>query len=313
MANAYFHIFENRGVIRLAGEDRATFLQGLVSNDVLKVTPERAGYGAFLTAQGKFLHDFFLVATDDALLIETAADRLDEFFKNLRMYKLRSKVDLSIESESWIVAAVFGADTLDVLGLPAERGAARAFAGGLTFVDPRHADAGARVLLPDTTGAAALESAGLKPTGQDAYDRRRVSLGLPDGARDMAVEKTVLLEAGFEEMGGVDFQKGCYMGQELTARTKYRGLVKRRLMPIIINGPLPASGMEITLDGKEAGEVRSVVANSGGGEEGGEEDRGGMGLAMIRLNRLDEALRSGAPLTAGEATIIPRKPDWARF
>ena len=308
MANAYFHIFDDRGVIRIAGEDRSTFLQGLVSNDVLKVTAERAGYGAFLTAQGKFLHDFFLIETGDALLIETAADRIDEFFAKLKMYKLRSKVEMTVESDAWIVAAVFGPDTFDTLTLPAERGAASGFAEGLAFVDPRHADAGARVLLPDITGAAALEAAGLKQTDRAAYDRRRVSIGLPDGSKDMAIEKTVLLEAGFEELGGVDFEKGCYMGQELTARTKYRGLVKRRLMPIIINGPLPEPGTEITLDGREAGEVRSVVPNSGGGNEGG-----GMGLAMIRLNRLDEALRSGDPLTAGEATVIPHKPDWATF
>lgn len=308
MANAYFHVFDDRGVIRVSGEDRASFLQGLVSNDVLKVTPDRAGYGAFLTPQGKFLYDFFLIETGDALLIETAADRLDEFFRKLRLYKLRSKIELSVDSDSWMVAAVFGAGALDTFTLPADRGAAGAFAEGIAFVDPRHGDAGVRVLLPRVAGTAALEAAGLGATDRDAYDRRRVSLGLPDGSRDMAVEKTVLLEAGFEELGGVDFDKGCYMGQELTARTKYRGLVKRRLMPVIINGPLPAPGTEITLDGREAGEVRSVVANNGGGSEGG-----GMGLAMIRLNRLDEALRSGDPLTAAEATVIPHKPDWANF
>lgn len=308
MANAYFHVFDDRGVIRLGGEDRAAFLQGLVSNDVLKVTPEVSGYGAFLTAQGKFLHDFFLIETGDTLLIETAADRLEEFFRKLRMYKLRSKIELAIDSDAWTVAAVFGSEAAEALGLPTERGATRPFADGVAFVDPRHADAGARVLLPNGAGGDVLVAAGLIPADREAYDRRRVSLGLPDGARDMAVEKTVLLEAGFEELGGVDFAKGCYMGQELTARTKYRGLVKRRLMPVIINGPLPASGTEITLDGREAGEVRSVVANAGAGGEGG-----GMGLAMIRLNRLDEALRSGDPLTAGEATVIPHKPDWATF
>lgn len=305
MANAYLHVFEDRGVIRLSGEDRVTFLQGLVSNDVTKVSPEQAGYGAFLTAQGKFLYDFFLIALDDSLLIETAADRIDEFLRKLRMYKLRSKIELSAASEAWTVAAVFGDGALSALGLPAERGSSIPLGGGIAFVDPRHAEAGARLVLP--AGDGATDALGLRPVDRDAYDRRRVALGLPDGARDMAVEKTVLLEAGFEELGGVDFEKGCYMGQELTARTKYRGLVKRRLMPIAIDGPLPTPGTEITLDGREAGEVRTVVAN-GDGQEGG-----GSGLAMIRLNRLDEALRSGAPLTAGEATVIPHKPDWARF
>src|SRR3546814_10811714 len=98
------------------------------------------------------------------------------------------------------------------------------------------------VLLPASADDGALAAAGLQPTGIESYERRRVALGLPDGSRDLAVEKTVLLEAGFEELGGVDFDKGCYMGQELTARTKYRGLVKRRLLPVRNAGPLPAPG-----------------------------------------------------------------------
>ena len=303
MTDAYFHLFETRGVIRVDGVDQVTFLQGLVSNDVEQVTPEHAGYGAFLTPQGKFLHDFFLTVGDGALLLDTEGERADAFFKKLRMYKLRSKVTLSIASDDWAVAAVFGPDALAALDLPAERGAAKPFAGGLAYVDPRLADIGTRFLLPKTGARAALEALGLAEVEAHTYHRRRVSLGLPDGAQDMAVEKTVLLEAGFEELGGVDFKKGCYMGQELTARTKYRGLVKRRLMPVSIDGPLPAPGTEITLDGKEAGEIRSIV---GEGEHGD-------GLAMIRLNRLEDAFTAGEPLMAGAATVIPRKPDWAKF
>ncbi len=304
MAGAHYHLFQDRGVIRIAGEDRVAFLQGLVSNDIEKVSASHAGYGAFLTPQGKFLHDFFVVSFGDALLIDTAADRIDGFFSKLRMYKLRSRVELSLDSAAWSIAAVFGDDALAALGLGEQRGDAGAFGAGVAFVDPRHAGIGARVLLPRDDAAAVLEGANLTPADRAGYDGRRVALGLPDGARDMAVEKTVLLEAGLEELGGVDFDKGCYLGQELTARTKYRGLVKRRLMPITIDGPAPEPGTEITLDGKEAGEVRSIVVGSGGSATG---------LAMIRLNRLDEALQAGAPLTAGDATVIPRKPDWARF
>ena len=308
MASAQYHVFEDRGVIRVTGEDRVSFLQGLVSNDVEKVAADRAGFGAFLTPQGKFLHDFFLVECDGSLLIETAEERIEDFFRKLRMYKLRSKVELAIDSETWISAAVFGDGVATALGTGDDRGSAVPFAGGIAFLDPRHADVGARVLLPAAGGVATLEALGLTATDRAAYDRRRVDLGLPDGARDMAIEKTVLLEAGFEELGGVDFDKGCYLGQELTARTKYRGLVKRRLMPVTIDGPAPAPGTEITLDGKEAGEIRSVVP---GMVSGGEATA--TGLAMIRLNRLDEALQAGAPLTADGATVIPRKPDWARF
>jgi len=302
MVKGWYHLLENRGFLRVDGLDRVEFLQGLVSNDVTKVTAGRAGYGAFLTAQGKFLFDFFMIADGDALVLDTEGDRVGDFFRRLRMYKLRSKIELS--QSGYRAAVVIGDDALAALGLPAERGAARPFAGGVAYVDPRHAEAGARVLLPASADESALTAAGLQPIGIEAYERRRVALGLPDGSRDMAVEKTVLLEAGFEELGGVDFDKGCYMGQELTARTKYRGLVKRRLMPVAINGPLPDSGTLITLDGQEAGEVRSVVPDG---------DRHATGLAMIRLNRLDEAFKAGLPLMAGEATVIANPPAWAKF
>ena len=302
MVKGWYHLLENRGFLRIDGADRVAFLQGLVSNDVTRVALDRAGYGAFLTAQGKFLFDFFLVADGDALVLDTEGDRVGDFFRRLRMYRLRSKVDIS--QGGYRAAVAVGDGALGALGLPAERGAARPFGGGVAYVDPRHVEAGARVLLPASADDGVLAAAGLQPTGIEAYDRRRVALGLPDGSRDMAVEKTVLLEAGFEELGGVDFAKGCYMGQELTARTKYRGLVKRRLMPIAINGPLPAPGTEITLDGREAGEVRSVVPDG---------DAHATGLAMIRLNRLEEAFQGGLPLMAGEATVIASRPAWAKF
>ncbi|NQW12168.1 MAG: folate-binding protein YgfZ [Alphaproteobacteria bacterium] len=304
MATAQYYQFNDRACLTIGGEDRTSFLQGLVSNDVTKVSAARAGYGAFLTPQGKFLHDFFLAEIGGGFVLDTEAERIDEFFRKLRLYKLRAKVDLALAGEAWQSLAVFGEGALERLKVPAERGAAIPFHGGVAFVDPRHVEIGARLLLPVAAGTEPLDALGLTPADRAAYDRRRVTLGLPDGARDMAVEKTVLLEAGFEELGGVDFDKGCYMGQELTARTKYRGLVKRRLMPITLHGPLPAPGTEITLNGKEAGEIRSVVADG---------NDHAIGLAMIRLNRLDEALQAGIPLIAGEATVIPSKPDWAKF
>ena len=144
-------------------------------------------------------------------------------------------------------------------------------------------------------GASAFSSLGFITGEMSNYERLRLSLGLPNGSRDMEVEKATLLESGFEELNGVDFDKGCYLGQELTARTKYRGLVKKRLMPVRIYGDPPAPGTEITQNGKNAGELRSTVDD--------------IGMALIRL----EALKSDNPLIAGQATLSPQKPEWADF
>ena len=136
---------------------------------------------------------------------------------------------------------------------------------------------------------------GLAEGNWEAHDRLRVSLGIPDGSRDMQVDKTVLLEAGFDELNGVDWDKGCYMGQELTARTKYRGLVKRRLMPVLVDGPMPAPGTPVMAGGREAGEIRSGAGNTA--------------LALIRLNMLE----SSNSFVAGNVVVRPIKPDWAAF
>lgn len=288
-----FTTLDDRGVIRVSGPDARAFLQGLVSNDVDKVSPERAIWSAFLTPQGKYLFDFMIAEHDGALLLEVEAARLADFAKRLRMYKLRSKVDLADESGEWVVAAVFGEGAAQALGLDDTAGTARAFAKGIAAVDPRLAALGARLLLPAAGGTAPLIDASLAETDRDGYEAYRIALGVPDGSRDLEVDKTVLLEAGFEELNGVDFQKGCYMGQELTARTKYRGLVKRRLMPVTLSSAVEP-GTPVTLGEKEAGEIRSVSGNRA--------------IAMLRLNVVEEA--AGAPLTAGAATAIPERPAW---
>jgi folate-binding protein YgfZ len=151
--------------------------------------------------------------------------------------------------------------------------------------DPRLAEAGWRILTdrPLPTDA-----------GPEAYDAHRLALGLPDGSRDMESEHSVLLEAGFDELNGVSWTKGCYMGQELTARTRYRGLVKRRLVPVEVEGPLPSRGTPVTRNGVELGEMRS--------------GRQARGMALLRLAAL-----KGALLACGEAVLRARVPAWMRL
>ncbi|HXR87308.1 MAG TPA: folate-binding protein [Stellaceae bacterium] len=297
MAELFYTQLPARGVIEITGEDRVPFLQGLVSNDVAKAAPGRAIYAALLTAQGRYLFDFFIIAKGDALYLDAEAARLADLQRRLAIYKLRAKAALSDASARFAVAAAWGDGTPQALGLAGDTGAAKEFAGGVAYLDPRLVALGARFLLPCEKSDAPAQ-AGFAASDAAAYDRHRLALGVPDGTRDLAPEKALLMEAGFDELNGIDWQKGCYMGQELTARMRYRGLVKKRLLPVAIEGGDVAPGTAITQEGSEAGEMLS--------------GRDGRGLALLRLEAVEAAQKSGADLKAGAAIIRPQKPDWLK-
>lgn len=298
MANPSFARLENRGLLAVRGEDARTFLQGLISNDIRRVSGDRAIHAAFLTAQGKYLHDFFVVPLGDALMLDCEAARAADLARRLSLYRLRSEVSVEERTAEYIVAAVFGEKVDHAFQLDGEAGAA-AFAGGVIYRDPRLAAAGMRAILPREGGEDALRRMGFEEAPFAAYDAHRLALCLPDGSRDMVVEKTILLEAGFDELNGVDWQKGCFLGQELTARTKYRGLIKRRLLPVRFDGPAPAPGTQVLLDGRDAGEMRSSAA--------------GIGLALLRLESLAATESRGAPLMAGDTRLLAEKPSWMKI
>lgn len=298
MAGPRYIMLEDRGIVTIGGENRRTFLQGLISNDVSRVDGSRSVYAAFLTAQGKYLHDFFVAEIGDVLALECERRRSADLVRRLRIYKLRAKVAVEDRSADWAVAALIGEDAAAAVGLASEAGASAPFLGGVAFVDPRLADGGVRAILPAADAAKRLSDAGFVAETQDAYDRHRLALGLADGSRDMELERTILLECGFDELHGVDWEKGCFLGQELTARTKYRGLIRKRLIPVLVEGPLPEPGTPILKDDREVGEMRS--------------GSGDLGLAMLRLEAL-EAGAGPAPFMAGEARLTPRLPDWLKL
>src|SRR3954471_16218603 len=281
MSVTSYTLLPHRSVIAIGGPDRAEFLQGLISNDTTKVGPGRAIWAALLTPQGRFLNDMFVVEDGaGTFLLETERERAAALARKLKMYTLRSKVTVEDRSATMETAVVFGpgADKM----LPVE--------GATAFVDPRLPELGVRVLAP--VGEAA-KRIGLPEAPIAGYEALRLRLGVPDGSRDLTVEKALLLESGFDELHGVDWQKGCYMGQELTARTKYRGLIKRRLFPVKVEGALPAPGTPVERDGREVGEIRSGL--------------GDRAIAMLQL----EAARE--PLSAGGARITAEVPGWMRL
>ncbi|NVJ71027.1 MAG: folate-binding protein YgfZ [Alphaproteobacteria bacterium] len=228
---------EARGVIRLKGPEARSFLQGIVTNDVMKADAETAVYAALLTPQGKFLFDMMIVSDGDDLLLDVEAARKPDLMRRLMMYKLRADVEIIDEPEMAVWVSFEEPDT-----------------AGVMFLDPRNAALGWRLISAEKPAAPELSV--------HDYETKRLTLGVPDGSRDMSPEKYFWLETGAEQQNGVSFTKGCYVGQELTARMKHRTNLKKMLVSVQIEGGAPEVGTMIeTAEGKKAGEVRSSCGN----------------------------------------------------
>lgn len=256
-------VLESRTLVSVAGADWRDFLQGLITQDVETLAPGEARLGALLTPQGRLLYDLFVVGRDDGAWLDVAAEHRDALIQRLTLYKLRAKVAIAADDAQ--IAAAFGD------GAPT---------GGPWIKDPR---------LP----ALGWRGYGLEApaTATEAdYDAHRLALGVP-GPADWGVEKSYPIEADFDLLGGIDFKKGCFVGQETTSRMKRRGQIKTRMLPIVFDGPPPAPGTEVLAGDLRAGEVLS----------------GHDGLAMALL-RLDRAL--GAELTADGRPVKVQTPDW---
>lgn len=237
MSKPFFVKLKNRGLIHIEGEDRYKFLQGLVTNDVENIPSGQAVYTCLLTPQGKFLHDFFVLDGEDFLLLDCeGGERAQDLYKRLNMYRLRSKVTLSIEEHNDIYA-VFG--TQPTTGSP----------------DPRHSEMGWRT----------FEKPGdIEERPFEEWDTRRIRLAIPDGSRDMEPEQSTMLESNIDKLHGVAFDKGCYVGQEVTARMHYRGLAKKHLYGVEFKGaPPPETGSDIHVNGKLIGQMRSSCGQLG--------------------------------------------------
>ena len=214
--DSFFVKLKNRGLIHLEGPDRHAFLQGLITNDINTLKPGKALYACLLTPQGKFLHDFFITEGHDFTLLECeGGGRAQDLFERLNRYRLRADVQISVEENVPVYA------TLPPLIPPASGGARAQRRGGAP--DPRHPEMGIRAFEKPSD----LEE---KPF--EDWDRRRIRFGIPDGSRDMIPEKSTLDEANIERWNGVSHDKGCYVGQELTARMHHRGLGKKHLKTV---------------------------------------------------------------------------------
>jgi folate-binding protein YgfZ len=280
IAMAYASILDDRAVIALSGTEARDFLQGLVTNDMAACVDRHAVYAALLTPQGKILFEFFIVPDAEShFLIDCAAKRAADLTKRLSMYKLRAKIEIASRPEL-AVAAVWNKD-----------GAApQTPAGAVTFVDPRLSALGVRMIATRDVLARAV---GNFPHGD--YTEHRLALAVPDSA-DLPPDSVFALDAGLEELNGVSFKKGCYVGQEVTARMKHRSSARRRFVVAESADALPAAGTPVDSGGREIGTLAS-----------GEAKRA---LALVRLDRLAEAEAAQSVITAAGRRLVLRKAAW---
>ena len=265
-----------RAVISLEGGDTRDFLQGLVTNDLTHCASGKAIYTGLLTPQGKILFDFFIAADGPVYFVDCAARWADELARRLKFYRLRAQVAITPRPD-FAVAAIWDEP-------PPTR-----TEGVLEFPDPRLAVLGTRLIGEKTRIETRI---GKFPPGD--FDRFRLQLGIPEST-DLPPDQVFALDAGFEELNGVSFSKGCYVGQEVTARMKHRATARRRFY-IVEGDPLPAPGTSIEAEGREVGKISS--------------GKNGLGLALVRLDRVADAEASGVRTKANGHPIRLRRPEW---
>lgn len=274
MTKAMFQHLSDRALLRVEGDDCVHFLQNIVTCDVTRLSAGQAAFGALLTPQGKILFDFFLVRTANGFLIDVADSLSAELRKRLMFYRLRAKVSVEPAEPGLAVFAIWGGSS----------GAAN----GMMVQDPRLAAMGMRLygtIPPDLP--------------ESDYNAHRIALGMPQGGDDFAYGDTFPHEALMDQYGGVDFTKGCYVGQEVVSRMQHRGTARTRVLRVDGEHALPPAGTDVTAGERTIGRMGS--------------SSGTHGLAMIRMDRTKSALDGGAAILASGITLRPSIQDWAGF
>jgi tRNA-modifying protein YgfZ len=279
MGQCHATLLADRSVLRVAGPDSRKFLQGLITNDLGKAQDAAAIYAGLLSAQGKILFDFFVIEAGGGYLVDVAQEKADELAKRLGFYRLRAAAEVS-EEPSHKVAAGWGTQP--------------SLSGAIVYADPRLPELGFRMIL--TKGGADL---GCVQASEEDYHARRIRLGVPEGGRDYVFGDTFPHEALLDQLNGIDFKKGCFIGQEVVSRMEHRGTARKRIVPVDGDDPLPGPGTSVDAGAMSIGSLGSVSGDSG--------------LALLRLDRAEEALARGDTLSAGGVKVTLRRPAFARF
>jgi folate-binding protein YgfZ len=277
----------DRALIRVSGADASHFLQNLVTADIEDVDTTGAGSSALLTPQGKILFDFLIYKSGDAYLLDAPKTTAADLLKRLGFYRLRAKVDLELLSDETGVVAAWGA--------PAQASSAH-----VIVTDPRLGDLGQRFVGP--VGTLSQELGG-KPVDQSTYDFHRIVRAVPEGLKDYDYSDIFPHDADLDQLNGVSFSKGCYVGQEVVSRVQHRGSARKRFVPVTSEGLLPEKGTGLTASGKNIGTMGSSTTM---------EDRN-IGIALLRLDKVRQAKDNDTPILCGDLEIQVGLPDWATF
>jgi len=282
-------LLPDRGVVKVVGDDARRFLNGLVTNDVAAIAPGKPRFAALLTPQGKIIVDFIIAeapAEDGGgFFLDCPRALAGTLVEKLNFYKLRAKVICE--------------DLSEVLGVMAVWDGSAESEYGLSYADPRLPTLGSRIMLPPHLAAEAAVDLNATMVSADTYEAHRIRLGVPRGGLDFIYGDTFPHEADMDQLGGVDFEKGCYVGQEVVSRVEHRASARSRVVPITYEEFAPSSGLPIMAGGKQVGTLGSTAR--------------GHGLALMRLDRVADALTAGIPLEAGGIAIRASKPTWAKF
>jgi folate-binding protein YgfZ len=282
-------LLPDRGVVKVAGDDARKFLNGLITSDMGGVGPQHAVFAALLTPQGKIICDFILAEADPAdgggFFLDTPRALASTLVQRLNFYKLRAKVIIE--------------DLSDILGVMALWDGAGASEYGLCYADPRLAELGTRCMLPPHLVNEAAADLGAELVDASSYEAHRIALAIPRGGLDFIYGDAFPHETDMDQLGGIDFGKGCFVGQEVVSRIEHRGTARTRTVAVSFTDFAPEAGTPVSAGPKPVGTLGSTAR--------------GRGLAILRLDRVADALAAGERLTAGGVELRLAKPPWARF
>ena len=282
-------LLPDRGVVKVSGETARDFLNGLITTDMARLQPGMGRFGALLTPQGKITVDFLITEAPSGhgggFLVDCPRPLAQALADKLRFYRLRAKIEIENLSDNLGVLAAWDGEA--------------ALKPDLSFADPRNPELGLRILAPAELAQKAADAIGAEMVDSSAYEAHRIALGVPRGGLDFIYGDAFPHETNMDRLAGVDFDKGCYVGQEVVSRMQHRGTARTRTVRLLLDGPAPEPGAAVLAGDKSVGTMGSAAD--------------GHALALIRIDRASEALETGLPLTAGGLIVRIAEPDELRL